>query len=158
MPDKTMKSKERVKKFGEVFTPSWLVKKMCDMLDEQNGGTAFEIEKTFLEPCCGTGNFAVEIIERKLKKCKTSDDARISVGSYYTVEIQQDNVDECRDRVEELVHLYFPDLQIRDILERNIVCGDFLHPNGIWFLEEYEDAFEEITSKKNKKRKKDMSE
>lgn len=130
------KSKERVKKFGEVFTPAWMVKKMCDMLDAENDGHAFDIEKTFLEPCCGTGNFAVEIIGRKLAKCKTPDDVRTAVESYYTIEIQEDNVLECRDRVAALVAEHFPCVNVRDILERNIVCGDFLHPVGIWFMEE----------------------
>ena len=148
------KSKERVKKFGEVFTPHWLVVKMCDMLDDENSGHAFDIDKMFIEPCGGTGNFAVEIIERKLKKCKTNEDALIAVGSYYTVEIQQDNVDECKERIKELVASYFPDAQIDAILDRNIICGDFLHPKGIWFLEEYEQEFEEITSKKKSKKKK----
>lgn len=130
------KSKERVKKFGEVFTPAWLVKKMCDMLDDENGGHAFDIEKTFLEPCCGTGNFAVEIIGRKLAKCKTAEDVRTAVASYYTIEIQEDNVQECRERVAALVAEQFLGVEVRDILERNIVCGDFLHPEGIWFMED----------------------
>ena len=131
-----IKSKERVKRFAEVFTPAWLVKKMCDMLDNENGGHAFDIEKTFLEPCGGTGNFAVEIIARKLSKCKTQEDVRTAVASYDTVEIQQDNVEECRARVAELVAEQFPDVDVWDILERNIVQGDFLHPEGIWFMNE----------------------
>ena len=130
------KSKERVKKFGEVFTPAWLVKKMCDMLDNENDGHAFDIEKTFIEPCCGTGNCAVEIVGRKLAKCKTPDDVRTAVAAYYTIEIQEDNVLECRDRVETMVAEHFPGVNVRDILERNIVCGDFLHPDGIWFMED----------------------
>lgn len=134
--ERLQKSKERVKKFGEVFTPAWLVKKMCDMLDDESGGHAFDIEKTFLEPCCGTGNFAVEIIGRKLAKCKTAEDVRTAVTSYYTIEIQEDNVRECRERVAALVAEQFPGVEVRDILERNIVCGDFLHPKGIWFMED----------------------
>ncbi len=146
-----IKSKARVKKFGEVFTPLHIVKQMCDMLDDENGGRAFDIDKTFLEPCCGTGNFAVEIIGRKLKKCKTKEDALIAVGSYYSVEIQQDNVDACKERIKQLVASYFPDIQINDILDRNILCGDFLHPKGIWFLEEWEEEFEKITGKKKRR-------
>lgn len=134
--EKLIKSRERKKKFGEVFTPSWIVKKMCDLLDEENDGHAFDIEKTFIEPCGGTGNFAVEIIGRKLAKCRTTEDVRTAVASYYTVEIQADNVQECRARVESLVHETWPDVPVMDILERNIVQGDFLHPNGIWFMEE----------------------
>lgn len=134
-----IKSKERVRKFAEVFTPAWLVKQMCDMLDKENGGHAFDIEKTFLEPGGGTGNFAVEIIGRKLGKCKTEEDVRVAVASYYTIEIQQDNVDECRARVAALVAEQFPGVEVWDILERNIVCGDFLHPTGIWFMDDETD-------------------
>lgn len=133
--ERLVKSKARVKKFGEVFTPSWVVKKMCDMLDDENGGRAFDLSKTFLEPCGGTGNFAVEIIGRKLERCRTPEDVRTAVNSYYTVEIQQDNVLELRARVAALVAERWPDVYVGDILERNVVQGDFLHPDGIWFLE-----------------------
>ena len=153
MPNKSIKSKDRVKNFGEVFTPDWLVKDMCDMVDNNSEDDMFAIEKTFLEPCCGTGNFAVEIIERKLKQCKTIEDVRIAVGSYYSVEIQEDNVKECRDRIERLVWSYFLGADVRDILERNIVCGDFLNPEGIWFLEEYIEEFKKIRRKKQEKYK-----
>lgn len=136
MVGREIKSKDRVKAFGEVFTPTWIVKKMCDMLDEENGEHAFDIGVTFLEPCGGTGNFAVEIIGRKLAKCKTAEDVRTAVASYYTIEIQADNVQECRARVEALVHEAWPDVPVMDILERNIVQGDFLHPKGIWFMED----------------------
>lgn len=136
------KSKERVKRFGEIFTPAWLVKKMCDMLDDENGGHAFDIEKTFLEPCCGTGNFAVEIIGRKLVKCKTPEDVRTAVASYYTIEIQQDNVEECRTRVAALVFEKFPNVDVTDILDRNIVQGDFLNPKGIWFMNDENETIE----------------
>ena len=146
-----IKSKARVKKFGEVFTPLHIVKQMCDMLDDENGGRAFDIDKTFLEPCCGTGNFAVEIIGRKLKKCKTPAEARTAVNSYYSVEIQEDNVLECRARIAALVAARFPTVDVTDILERNILCGDFLHPKGIWFLEEWEEEFEKITGKKKRR-------
>lgn len=47
--DKLKKSKERVRKHGEVFTPEHIVKQMCDMM-EKNNPDAFAPEKTFLEP------------------------------------------------------------------------------------------------------------
>ena len=55
--------KERVKKFGEVFTPEWMVRKMCDELEENSPG-AFDIDSTFLEPTCGDGVFVEEILRR----------------------------------------------------------------------------------------------
>lgn len=42
------KSKERIKEYGEVYTPEWLVKDMCNMLTDE--GNAFNrIDETFLE-------------------------------------------------------------------------------------------------------------
>lgn len=125
---------------------------MLDMLDRENDGHAFDLEKTFIEPGCGTGNFAVQIIGRKLEKCKTAEDVKTAVASYYSADIQADNVLETRDRIEALVHEKFHGVQVRDILERNILVGDFLHPKGIWFLEEYEKEFEKITSKKKSRK------
>lgn len=150
--ERSTKTKERVKKYGEVFTPAWLVRNMLDMLDRENGGHAFDLKKTFIEPGCGTGNFAVQIIGRKLEKCRTFDDVRTAVKSYYSVDIQADNVMETRERIGNLVHEKFPNVQVKDILESNILVGDFLHPKGIWFLEEYEDEFEKIIDKKKSRK------
>lgn len=36
--EKITKSRERIKKFGEVYTPGWMVQKMCNMLEDENGG------------------------------------------------------------------------------------------------------------------------
>ena len=32
-----IKSKERARKYGEIFTPEWVVIKMCDYLEQENG-------------------------------------------------------------------------------------------------------------------------
>ena len=61
------KSAERVRKYSEVYTPMWLVKDMCDMLGGESPEAWTVLDKTFLEPACGNGNFLVEIFERKLK-------------------------------------------------------------------------------------------
>src|SRR5688572_15838751 len=60
--DKLIKSKKRVADHGEVFTPPWLVEKMLDLV---NGETE-RIDSRFLEPACGSGNFLVPILKRKL--------------------------------------------------------------------------------------------
>ena len=51
-----MIDKERVRKYGEVFTPGWMAAQMCDQLEQENPD-AFLPEKTFLEPTCGRGVF-----------------------------------------------------------------------------------------------------
>ena len=47
---------------GEVFTPPWLVEAMLDLV---NGETE-RVDSRFLEPACGSGNFLVPILRRKL--------------------------------------------------------------------------------------------
>ena len=48
---KLIKSKRRVADHGEVFTPSWLVAKMLDLVK----GETERIDSRFLEPACGSG-------------------------------------------------------------------------------------------------------
>ena len=57
-----IKSKKRVADHGEVFTPDWLVEKMHDLIK----GETERIDSRFLEPACGSGNFLVPILQRKL--------------------------------------------------------------------------------------------
>lgn len=64
---------EKVKQFGEVFTPGWCVRDMCDMLEAESPG-CFEPETTFLEPACGDGAFVAEILRRKFERCKCRRD------------------------------------------------------------------------------------
>lgn len=68
MEEKLTKSRERVKKYAEVYTPRWVVDKMCDLLEQEADSDAFAPEKTFLEPSCGNGNFLVVILARKLAR------------------------------------------------------------------------------------------
>src|SRR5689334_14375824 len=56
------KSKKRVADHGEVFTPRWLVEKMLDLVK----GESERIDCRFLEPACGSGNFLVPVLQRKL--------------------------------------------------------------------------------------------
>ena len=57
-----IKSKKRVADHGEVFTPPWLVEAMLDLVK----GETERIDSRFLEPACGSGNFLVPILQRKL--------------------------------------------------------------------------------------------
>lgn len=100
------KSPERVRKFGEVFTPKEIVERMCDML-EAEAPDAFEPERTFLEPTCGEGAFVVEILRRKFARCKTPSDYRTALKSVYAMEIQADNVQISIEAVKALCSEYF---------------------------------------------------
>ena len=57
-----VKSKQRVADHGEVFTPPWLVEALLDLAK----GESERIDARFLEPACGSGNFMVQILRRKL--------------------------------------------------------------------------------------------
>ena len=117
---------ERVRKYGEVFTPEWVVKEMCDMLEAESPG-AFEPERTFLEPTCGDGAFVVEILRRKFDRCKRRKDFTVALESVYGLEIQADNVSECIRRVTELCREYFrPTRDELEIINDHYIMCDSL--------------------------------
>ena len=74
---KYVKSKQRVADHGEVFPPPWLVEAMLDLVK----GETERIDSRFLEPACGSGNFLVQVLRRKLatvelKFCKSDFERR----------------------------------------------------------------------------------
>ena len=129
MTEKLIKSKQRVSDFGEVFTPAHIVKDMCDLVPEEMWTS---IDTTFLEPACGTGNFLVEILERKFKLCKSWEDGLRALNSVYGIDIQQDNVEETKIRLFDMYIAVFPKAPALSsiiavgILEKHIVQGDFI--------------------------------
>ena len=61
-PPSLVRSKQRVADHGEVFTPPGLVEAMLDLVRAE----AERIDSRFLEPACGSGNFLVPVLRRKL--------------------------------------------------------------------------------------------
>ena len=57
--DKRKARRKGVKSTQEFFTPYSIVKKMCDKISDEYWQNP---SKTFLEPCCGHGNFIIYII------------------------------------------------------------------------------------------------
>ena len=134
-----IKSKERVAENGEVFTPRNIVKDMLDLDGVKE--YSFLIDKTFLEPACGDGNFLIQIIARKLMavlgNSETFDiDVARCLASIYGVDIANDNINESRERMlnavkmryEESGHNLSADYEksFRYILNRNIILGNTL--------------------------------
>jgi len=137
-----IKSKQRVVDHGEVFTSDREVNAMLDLVKQETD----RIESRFLEPACGTGNFLIEVLRRKLdvvetryKKSKLEYEryAVLAVSSIYGVDILEDNVIHCRERLFEYfdqryIQLYSDDCSpecrksVQYILERNILWGDAL--------------------------------
>jgi hypothetical protein len=139
--DSQVKSKKRIADHGEVFTDHREVNAMLDLVKQETEN----IESRFLEPACGTGNFLVEILRRKLtiveKRYSKSQIeyeryAIAALCSIYGVEILHDNAKECRQRLLGIfTHYYISNfkkaksnfLQSAEfILSRNILCGDAL--------------------------------
>lgn len=125
-----IKSKERVNKHGEVFTNEREVKAMCDLIPLHIWE---KVDSTFLEPCCGNGNFLVEILERKLKRCDNSIELGLkALESIYGIDLLPDNVVECRIRLLELFSKFFPEqsgfsaMMAALIIEKHIICGNSL--------------------------------
>lgn len=131
-----VKSKDRVADHGEVFTPAWLVEAMLDLVKDETE----RIDSRFLEPACGSGNFLVPILRRKLAavelKYRNSDFERryyalLAVMCVYGIELLPDNIAECRANVlavlAEFLNLTEADDLYRAasyVLSQNIVHGD----------------------------------
>ena len=99
--EEQVKSKQRVADHGEVFTPAWMVEAMLDLVKDETE----RIDSRFLEPACGTGNFLVQVLRRKLTavelKYSKSDFERqnyalLALMCIYGIELLPDNIVECR--------------------------------------------------------------
>jgi type I restriction-modification system DNA methylase subunit len=104
----------RVKATGEIFTPTPLVQEILDQLPPE---VFTDPTKTFLDPSCGDGQFLSEVLIRKLE---AGQDFETALSTIYGVDLMQDNVDLCRER------LLCGREDLRPIVERNIVCHDAL--------------------------------
>ena len=135
-----IKSKRRVADHGEVFTAEREVNAMLDLVKQETE----RIDSRFLEPACGDGNFLSEILKRKLAVVKSRYRRRhadyekyavVAMTSIYGVELLEDNVTACRNRLFKIWNNEYSKICKRDandqcreavkfILERNILCGD----------------------------------
>ncbi|MBX3676044.1 MAG: N-6 DNA methylase [Rhodocyclaceae bacterium] len=133
-----IKSRKRVADHGEVFTPTWIVNAMLDLVKDESE----RIDSRFLEPACGSGNFIVNVLRRKLAavECKFGKSdfekqhyALLALMCIYGIELLPDNIAECRANMLEILADY---LQIDEsddlyraasyVLSQNLVHGDAL--------------------------------
>ena len=122
------KSKERIKKNGEVFTPRWLVDEMLDKLPKD----AWEENKTWLEPAAGDGNFVERIVERRLE---LGHDKYKILETTFAVELMADNVQKMKDRVLTVLNLK-DDAEANRLINKNIRQGNFLEIDVETFFDE----------------------
>ncbi len=133
-----VKSKQRVADHGEVFTPAWMVEAMLDLVKDETQ----RIDSRCLEPACGSGNFLVQVLRRKLAavefKYGKSDFERrhyalLALMCIYGIELLPDNIAECRANLLEVFAEYLnidkdDDLYLAagHVLSLNLVHGDAL--------------------------------
>jgi type I restriction-modification system DNA methylase subunit len=104
----------RVKATGEVFTPTDVAQHMLDTMDQ----TIFsDSKKTVIDNSCGDGQL---ISEALIRKVENGIDFETALSTIYGVDLMQDNVELCRDR------LLCGREDLRHIVEQNIVCADGL--------------------------------
>lgn len=140
--EKHVVSKKRVADHGEVYTRAREVNAMLDLVKQETE----RIESRFLEPACGTGNFLIEVLKRKLdivatryKRSQLEFEryAVLAVSSIYGIDILEDNIEVCRNRLfylfdENYLSMYQKKAKkecratVQYILERNIIHGDAL--------------------------------
>lgn len=126
LPVSLIKSRKRVADHGEVFTPEWLVDAMLDLVKDETE----RIDSRFLEPACGSGNFLVRVLQRKLAavefKYGQSDFERRHFALYalmciYGIELLADNIAECRTNLLEVFADYL-NIEASDELYRAAFC------------------------------------
>ena len=111
------RDKLRVKKTGEVFTPTSRVQKELDKVEKHCPNAFSDPTKTVIDPGCGDGQFLGEVLIRKVEN---GIDFEQALSTIYGVDLMQDNIDLCRER------LLCGREDLRHIVEQNIVCADGL--------------------------------
>lgn len=140
-----VKSRHRVKTYGEVLTPRHMVDRMLDLVREELEAAPDFVDKTFLEPAAGDGNFLVAILHRKLnaiEKRYPADEwpetSLFALASIYGIELLEDNHQDAKAvMLAEFVRFHEdhctscgPDTDLHRaaefLIETNIVRGDTL--------------------------------
>lgn len=147
--DPQIRSKERVRDLAEVYTHEREVNAMLDLVADMFPSEADpgNLDRTFLEPACGSGNFLVEILGRKLAHA-TPDSFGAGehlehgvlrcLASVYGIDISSENVHESRERMTAAVDAHMTahtgtsgpspafSEAVAAILATNVICADTL--------------------------------
>lgn len=163
--EKIIKSKNRVREQGEVFTQEREVKNILKLTQ----ATSNRYWK-FLEPACGDGNFIVEIVRQRLEHIKHDPSYRIPqrreyviarmLSTIYGVDIAEDNIADCKKRIWDEIFKFTPKkssatflLAVKHILDTNLQLGDMLNGKDKVFFVEYDFQGAEYITKAKVKRK-----
>ena len=145
LEEQLVKSRHRTKAYGEVFTPRHMVDRMLDLVREELETGADFVDKTFLEPAAGTGNFLVAILHFKLRGVEKnypleqwSETSLFALASIYGIELLEDNHRDAKEAMlTEFLNFHErhgvacgPETSLRKaaafLVDANVVCGDTL--------------------------------
>jgi hypothetical protein len=161
--DGQINSRERVRDLAEVYTHEREVDAMLDLVPDMfpsvdNPGNT---DRTFLEPACGSGNFLVGILGRKLASVTTRGCGRGErfehralrcLASIYGIDICEQNVAMARQRISDLIYAHIERhgggdtptpafvSAVKTILATNIIRADTLADAAEIELVEYTPA------------------
>lgn len=163
-----MKSKYRVKKHGEVFTPQCVIDKMIAIpgIKEKTE----DVFATFLEPSAGEGAFLLAIEEMKLRfvtdnysKDTWNYYALWTLSSIYAIEFLEDNLAIARQNMLNLFSNYYKSVQgdrlslksnlyksARTIIWANVVQGDAITHKNLYCEEIIFSHWKRIAEDSNK--------
>ncbi len=136
--EELVKSRKRIADHGEVFTPSWMVEDMLDLVQTESQ----RIDSRFLEPACGSGNFLKSVLQRKLNSVESrygkseferNHHALFALMCIYGIELLEDNILECRSVLHEIYAKFLGVDELDNwykagqlVLNANIIHGDAL--------------------------------
>ena len=140
-----IRAPERVRELAEVFTNEREINSMLDLVADD----ASDIDSRFLEPSCGSGNFLVAILKRKLetialegKRQKDCEfDSLRALASIYGIDISLRNINDARKQMKATMEWFYSSRlntykprkgykpAIDYIVRKNVVKGDML--NGV---------------------------
>jgi hypothetical protein len=143
--EQLVKSRHRVKSYGEVFTPRHMVDRMLDLVREELEIGPDFVDKTFLEPAAGHGNFLVAILHCKLRAIEKKypseewpEASLFALASIYGIELLEDNHRDAKEAMLTEFLLFHeahgvqcgPDTSLRQaavfLIDANVVRGDTL--------------------------------
>lgn len=126
---------KKAKANGEVWTPPEVIDTMCDKIPDEQWK---DPKANFLDPTMGSGNIIVRMIERRILN---GVNALQAVKTTYGVELEQGNVNICRDRVLDILRNNGVKItkSVLNIVDNNFVCHDFFD----WDFENWRPKTEE---------------
>lgn len=108
------RSEQRKLEFQEIFTTTELTQLGFDNLHDNYFKDPNQV---FVDPCCGDGTLLGEAL---IRKCQNGIDFETAIRSLRGVDINDSNVDSCRER------LLCGREDLRPIVEKYILVGDAL--------------------------------